>query len=60
MRREIDERILDLLLRSNYRQNYMIAILSARKTNASPPFHPDPAGSLIVERNLDVLEDKLQ
>lgn len=51
-RLEANRVILDLLMRTNYRHvrhdylhDYVIAILNARKINAIPPFHPDPAGS---------------
>lgn len=48
--------VLDLLERSNYRHNCLIAILGARKANADP-IHPVPAGWSTSEKKINVLEE---
>lgn len=50
--------ILDLLMRSRYRHDYLVAILSARKTNVDPLSILTRQARQPANENLDVLEDK--
>ena len=57
-RLEANGMILDLLMRSRYWHDYLIAFLNARKTIANHHFILIRQARQLPPENLDVLEDK--